>query len=93
MDHRVNPVFKLLPQLTLTRLNMVREWVRDFQDERMSTLVEPLLNGKIPQSNGSINPLAKFAVKARRIIFSSRQSRPLSSIGTLGPQLGSTQAE
>ena len=85
--------FKLLPKRSLKTLEHVKKWVRNFQEERMRTLTEPLLNSDNYQLSASLNPLAKFAVKARRIISFSRQNRPLSPSGTLGPSLAQSKLD
>ena len=89
--HRLDPTFKILPQAALARLDAVRKWTREYQDNKVNRMTEPLLQGEEHSLEGSVNPLASFATKARKILSFNRQNRPLSSIGTVGPS--STKVE
>ena len=89
--HRLNPIFKILPRATLAHLNIVGNWVREYQDDRANRMTESLLPDEGHSPESSANPLETFAAKALRIISFNRSNRPLSPIGTVGPS--STKVE
>ena len=85
--HRMSPTFKILPQATLVRVNTVRDWLRAYQDDMVNEAMESLFGDVDRSHKASVNPIARFAAKARRVIAFNRQNRPLSSVGSVGPSL------
>lgn len=88
MNYRQNPIYEIYPQQGLKYISQVREWVREYQEgiiqdstnESMSSIDATLM-----AATRSLNPLATFVKKARAAIQQSRQTRPLSKSGFIGP--------
>ncbi len=88
MNYRQNPIYEIFPQQGLKDISQVREWVRLYQEgviqdttsASMSSIDSTLLS-----ATRSVNPIATFVKKARVAVQQSRQTRPLSKSGFLGP--------
>lgn len=83
--HRMTPTFVILPRTTLARVNTVRDWVRAYQDDMVLKMTKPSIGDAKRSHKESVNPIATFAAKARRVIAFSRQHRSLSPVGSIGP--------
>ena len=85
--HRATSTFTILPRATQARVNSVSDWIREYQNNLVMETREPTYGVNKDSNKESINPVASFAARARRIITSNRQYRPLSPTGALGPCL------
>ena len=88
LAHRLTPVFTFLPRQNLTHITKVEKWMREFQESSVEEQIEqgedsaPSNSTKMP-----INPIASFVVKAKHAIIASRQARPISPTGIVGPRV------
>lgn len=88
LNYRQNPVYEIYPQQGLKYISQVRQWVREYQEaiiqdttnESMSSIDSTLM-----ATTRSLSPIATFVKKARAAIQQSRQTRPLSKSGLIGP--------
>ncbi|KAG8533744.1 uncharacterized protein KY384_001485 [Bacidia gigantensis] len=84
--HRENPHFTFIPKQNLEQLRLTQEWMRDFQEryvEAATTSKETSPPTTYVSHSG--NPIASFVIKARNWILLSRQKRPVSPTGGVGP--------
>lgn len=82
MNFRQNPVYEIIPQQSLRSIALVREWVREYQEDLLDQVSAALKSTLDPKSQ---NPIANFIKKARIAIERSRSTRPLSVDGGIGP--------
>lgn len=85
--HRATSTFTISPRATQARVNTVSDWIREYQNNIVMETREPTYGVNKDSNKESVNPVASFAARARRIITSNRQYRPLSPAGALGPCL------
>ena len=88
MSYRQNPLYEVYSQQGLKKIHQVRDWVREYQEDRTQKITNELIVGNDPTlkaSTNSLNPIAMFVQKARYTIQRSRQTRPLSKTGFIGP--------
>ena len=87
-NSRQNPIYEISPRQGLKYIYQVRDWVREYQEEiSRTTTNEPFLSSDLASMgpNISLSPIATFVKKARVAIQQSRQTRPLSKLGFIGP--------
>lgn len=86
MNFRQNPRYEIMPQQSLRSITLVREWVREFQENILED-VTASSTADLASLNEmrSQNPIAGFVKKARGTIQRSRLTRPLSVNGGIGP--------
>lgn len=83
-----NPVYEIYPQQGLGYILQVGEWVRKYQEGVIeeSTFRAPFgIKDALETSEREQNPISTFVKKARVAIQQSRQTRPLSPSGCVGP--------
>lgn len=88
MNNRQNPIYEIYPQQGLKDISQVREWVREYQEGIIQdTTNESIfsIDSTLTAMTRSLNPIATFVKKARAAIQQSRQTRPLSKSGFIGP--------
>lgn len=88
MNYRQNPTYEILPQQGLEYISQVREWVREYQEGITLDATNGSMFGldsTLMAAKTSLNPIATFVKKARVAIEQSRQTRPLSNSGLIGP--------
>ncbi|KAL9102342.1 MAG: hypothetical protein Q9163_002492 [Psora crenata] len=84
--HRMNPEFKFISKQNLRDLDMVKDWMREFQeiDTEQRTVIHDQSHGT--SRDGTLrNPISFFVEKARKAILASRQTRQVSPTGYVGP--------
>lgn len=85
-SHRVDPVFEFLPQETLSNMDKVKKWAREYRETVTESASESLSVDSASSTDAPYeNPISTFARKARRVIERSRQTRQLSPVGSVGP--------
>lgn len=88
MNYRQNPRYEIFPQQGLKYIDQVRDWVREYQEEITQQKTNESMLSTDPawiESTRSLNPIATLVQKARVAIQQSRQTRPLSKSGFIGP--------
>ena len=88
MSYRQNPSYEIYPQQGLKYIHQVRKWVREYQEDITQEITNEPIASRHPTlkaSTTSLNPIASFVRKARLSIQRSRQTRPLSETGFIGP--------
>lgn len=88
MNYRQNPVYEIYPRQCLKHISQVREWVREYQEGMIQETTNASLfsiDSTLMAAKRSLNPIATFVKKARAAIQQSRQTRPLSRSGFIGP--------
>ena len=96
MTLRQKPIYEVFPQQGLKYIHQVRDWVREYQEKVIQEATnEPMSSSDLMlmESTLSHNPLATFVQKARLAIRESRQTRPLSKSGFIGPSSISIDVE
>lgn len=96
MSYRQNPIYEIFPQQGLKEIEQVREWVREYQEGIIQdTTNAPVssVDSTLMAATRSLNPIAMFAKKARIAIQQSRQTRPLTKSGFVGPSLATTEID
>ena len=84
--HRLSPEFEFIPKQDLAQMDELKQWTREFQErivEQRTNLLEADCFREDPTTRA--NPIASFIDKARRIVLNSRQRRPISPAGCVGP--------
>ena len=90
MNYRQNPMYEIHPQQGLKYISQVREWVREYQEGIIEDTTNEStfsIESTLMVATRSLNPIARFVKKARVAITQSRQTRPLSKSGLIGPSL------
>ena len=90
LSSRQNPIYEILPQQGLKYIHLVREWVREYQENIIQDVTNQVTVTHEPgwtAPTSPLNPIAAFVQKARFAIRQSRQTRPLSKTGFIGPSL------
>lgn len=88
LAHRLNPVFTFLPRQNLSHISRVERWMREFQESRTEDQAEQDDDDTPSNSTKTrTNPIASFVVKAKHAIVASRQARPISPSGVVGPRV------
>ena len=89
LDHindRHNPVYEIHPQQSLGDFARVQAWVRQFQESVIEEATESFSTDSASMTSArSQNPIFTFVHKARAAIEQSRQTRPISINGAIGP--------
>lgn len=88
MNYRQNPIYEIYPRQGLKYIEQVRDWVREYQEEITQEKTNESMFSLDPaliESTRSPNPIATLVQKARVAIGQSRQTRPLSKSGFIGP--------
>lgn len=88
MNYRQNPRYEIHPRQGLRYIDQVRYWVREYQEEITQAKTNESMFSIDPaliEPTSSLNPIATFVQKARIAIQKSRQTRPLSKSGFIGP--------
>lgn len=88
MNYRQNPMYEVFPRQGLKDIVQVREWVREYQEGITLDTTNESMSGNdstLMAATRSLNPIAAFVKKARVAIQQSRQTRPLSRSGSIGP--------
>lgn len=88
MNYRQNPIYEIYPQQSLKKISQVREWVREYQEGIIQDTTNEAMfsiDSTLMAATRSLNPIATFVKKARVAIQQSRQTRPLSKSGFIGP--------
>ena len=83
-DHRLSPMFDILPQSEVEEISRVRQWLREYQ-EQVITNVTTGHDFDIQGTSKIANPFYKFIANARTLIMESRRTRAITESGTLGP--------
>ena len=90
MNNRQNPMYEIYPQQGLEYISQVREWVREYQEGIIQDTTNESafsIDSTLMAATCSLNPIARFVKKAQLAITQSRQTRPLSESGLIGPSL------
>lgn len=88
MNYRQNPRYEVYPRQGMKYIDQVRDWVREYQEEITQEKTNESMFSIDPaliESTRSPNPIATLVQKARVAIKQSRQTRPLSKSGFIGP--------
>lgn len=86
INDRLNPVYEIHPQQSLRDFARVQDWVREFQEGLIEEATESFsIDSALMTSTRLRNPISTFVQKARAAIEQSRQTRPLSVNGAIGP--------
>ncbi len=83
-NHRLSPIFDILPRCDVDELSRVRQWLRDYQEDMIATAI----TGSDSDPHGNIkddNPFYNFLPKARALITESRKTRAVTQLGSIGP--------
>ncbi|KAL9075488.1 MAG: hypothetical protein Q9161_001560 [Pseudevernia consocians] len=87
-NYRQNPIYEIHPQQSLKHISQVREWVRRYQEGIIQDTTSgstSSIDSTLLAATRPLNPIATFVEKARTAIQQSRQTRPLSESGLIGP--------
>ena len=88
LSHRLTPVFTFLPRQNLQHITKVEKWMREFQESSVEKQIEQGKdNGPSNPTKMPTNPIASFVLKAKHAIIASRQARPISPTGIVGPRV------
>ncbi|KAL2041979.1 hypothetical protein N7G274_005167 [Stereocaulon virgatum] len=86
INDRYNPVYEIHPQQSLGDFARVQAWVRQFQESVIEEATESFsTESALMKSERSQNPIFTFVHKTRAAIEQSRQTRPISTNGAIGP--------
>lgn len=83
-NHRLSPIFDVLPHRGVDEISRVRQWFRDYQEQSIANAMtgsDPDLHGKLKTDN----PFYKFLAKAQALITESRRTRAFTREGSIGP--------
>ena len=92
-SHWANGKYEILSKREVRIVRQVREWLREHQ-ALLAKRVEPYDRQaigdssqeiQVPDSNGGAQVIANFVKKARQIVMGSRQFRPQTQFGSIGP--------
>ncbi|MCJ1388533.1 hypothetical protein MMC18_001380 [Xylographa bjoerkii] len=92
-NHWANGEYEIMSQRDITVVRQVREWLRDHQEE-LTKRVDPndrqIMSNRspdlgAPKAGYGARLVADFVKKARQIVMNSRQFRPLTNSGSIGP--------
>ena len=83
-NHRLSPIFDILPRCDVDEISRVRQWLRDYQEKAIANAMtgsdpDPHINSK------DQNPFHTFIPKARTLIAESRRTRAIMELGSIGP--------
>ena len=83
-DHRISPIFDVLPQSDVEEISRVWQWLREYQEQVVTNMMvgyDLAMQG----TSKNANPFYKFIASARTLITESRRTRAITESGTLGP--------
>ena len=83
-DHRLSPIFDVLPQSDIEEISRVRQWLREYQEEVITNVMTGT-DLDLPGRSKNPNPFYQFIANARSLIMESRKTRAVTASGTVGP--------
>ena len=86
INNRLNPVYEIHPQQSVSEFAQIQRWVREYQEGLIEEAADSFsIDSASTTATRSLNPMFTFVKKARIAIEQSRQTRPLSVNGVIGP--------